>query len=89
MTLNPDGENRDLPKILTPLKKGDVFRARVGGGGGWGNPLDREANAVLNDVRNELVSIERAKDVYGVIINKVTSEIDIEATQKLRETRAK
>ncbi len=86
MTLNPDGENRDLPKILIPLKKKDVFRAKVGGGGGWGNPLDRDVQSVLNDVRNELVSIERARNAYGVVINKATLEVDIDATQKLRET---
>lgn len=86
MTLNPDGENHDLPKIVLSLKKGDMFRARVGGAGGWGNPLERDVNKVLNDVQNELVSVERARKVYGVVINKTTMEVDMDETQKLRET---
>ena len=86
MTLNPDGENRDLPKTLLPLEKGDLFRARVGGAGGWGNPLERDVNKVLEDVQSELVSVERAKKVYGVAINEATMEIDMDATKKLRDS---
>ena len=85
MTLNPGGENRDLPKTVLPLKKGDVFRARVGGAGGWGNPLERDAEKVLDDVQNGLVSVERARKVYGVAINETTTEVDMNETQKLRK----
>ncbi len=85
MTLNPDGEDRDLPKIVIPLKKGDVFRARVGGAGGWGNPLERDPKMVLEDVRNELVSLSRAQNVYGVVINESIMEVDMGQTQTLRE----
>ncbi len=85
MTLNPDGENRDLPKIVLPLKKGDILRARVGGAGGWGNPLERDVKKVLDDVQIELVSVERARKVYGVVINKTNMEVDMNETQKLRK----
>jgi len=89
MTLNPDGENRDLPKTVLPLKKGDVFRARVGGAGGWGNPLERDVKKVLDDVQSGLVSVERARKVYGIIINETTMEVDMNETQKLREAMSK
>jgi len=89
MTLNPDGENRDLPKIVLPLKKGDLFRARVAGAGGWGNPLERDVNKVLDDVRNGLVSVERARKVYGVAISATTMEVDIDETRKLRKSMSK
>ena len=45
------------------------------GGGGWGNPKDREPELVLKDVIMGLVSIERAKSVYGVNIDANTMTV--------------
>ena len=50
------------------LKPGDIFEYRVSGGGGYGNPLHRNREEVLDDLRNGLVSIEEAKAKYGVEI---------------------
>lgn len=85
ITLNPDTENRDLGKSVVTMRKGDVLRARIAGAGGWGNPLERDAKMVLDDVRDGLVSIKRARDVYGVAINEATMEVDIEQTHSLRK----
>ena len=53
----PDGENRMLPgKFTMTIKRGDVFRHVLAGAGGWGDPLERDPAAVLQDVRNELLS---------------------------------
>ena len=46
----------------------EVIRIWSGGGGGWGDPLERDLEAVVNDVAAGLVTIERARTVYGVII---------------------
>jgi N-methylhydantoinase B len=64
-----------------------------GGGGGWGSPLDRAPELVLRDVENELVSVDRAKDVYGVVLRLVdadlnTYEVDEETTAELRRELA-
>lgn len=48
---------------------GGALRFRTGGGGGWGDPLDREPERVLRDVRDEYVSIAGAERDYGVIIH--------------------
>lgn len=48
--------------------RGDMFRIFTGGGGGCGNPLDRPAGAVVDDVVNGFVSPESARDIYGVAI---------------------
>lgn len=88
-TLNPDGENRDLLKCVIPMRKGDVLRTRLGGAGGWGSPLERDVELVMNDVRNELVSVRRARDVYGVVINEATMQVDMEQTQSLRQSMKK
>ena len=63
----------------------DLFWSKSGGGGGVGDPLDREAEKVLWDVLNDYISLEHAKDVYGVVIDLDAREIDHESTQALRE----
>jgi N-methylhydantoinase B len=60
-----------------------------GGGGGWGDPLDREPQAVLDDVLDEYVSVEGASRDYGVVLTgsleELTLEIDEVGTHALRE----
>jgi len=67
------------------LKKGDIVSIRSGGSGGWGNPLERDPVRVAEDYKNGLISLDVAKNIYGVVINPQTNEIDFEATRKLRE----
>jgi N-methylhydantoinase B len=61
-----------------------------GGGGGWGDALAREPDAVLDDVWDEYVSIEGAARDYGVVItgslDDCTLALDLEATKKLRDS---
>ena len=54
------------------------------GGGGWGKPLDREIDAVHEDVLDEYISIERAEKIYGVAVNPITLELDASRTETLR-----
>jgi N-methylhydantoinase B len=83
--LNPDGENRELPgKFTMTIKKGDVFRHVLAGAGGWGDPLERNPNAVLKDVRNELLSRAKAAADYGVVIDAQTWAVDGPATERRR-----
>src|SRR5262249_14429958 len=68
--LNPETEGRLLPAKLTmPIRRGDVFCHELPGGGGWGDPLDREPARVARDVRNGFVSAAAARDDYGVVID--------------------
>ena len=80
------GSSRELGKVTVPLKRGDVLSLRVAGAGGWGDPLERDVEMVKTDVMNEKVSVGRARDVYGVVIDQETMEVDLEETRKLRET---
>jgi N-methylhydantoinase B len=70
--------------LVAALKAGDAFRIRSGGGGGYGSPLEREAEVVLEDVRQGYVSIAAAAEHYGVVIDPQTLAIDWGATEKLR-----
>jgi N-methylhydantoinase B len=75
------------PHILQDIKAGDTFFCKSGGGAGIGLPEERDPEAVSMDVKNELVSIGAARDIYKVVLKPDTFEIDREATQKLRTKR--
>ena len=68
------------------LEKGDLFSIRTPGSGGYGIPFERDPKSVLEDVLNKKVSIESAKDDYGVIIDPQTYELDLAETSNLRKT---
>ena len=68
--LNPDGEARVLPsKPTMTIRRGDVFRHELAGGGGWGDPLERDPLRVLDDLRNELITEPFAREAYGVVVD--------------------
>ncbi|MGI6485866.1 MAG: hydantoinase B/oxoprolinase family protein [Tepidanaerobacteraceae bacterium] len=71
------------------MKKGDILSIRSGGGGGWGEPLERNPDLVLQDYKEGLISFEIAKEKYGVIINVDGLTVDYEATKTLREEMGK
>jgi N-methylhydantoinase B len=56
---------------------------RTGGGGGWGEPLERDPERVRFDVLEEFISKEAARDLYGVALNEDLS-VDQAATRELR-----
>ena len=70
------------------LEPGEALVYEFGGGGGWGDPLERDPDAVLEDVWDELVSIEAARRDYGVVITGSVEEMDLaldrSATDELR-----
>ena len=70
------------------LQKGDIFAVESGGGGGYGDPLDRDVSMVELDVLEGYVSLEKARDVYGVAIDPATLEADPQATADLRRKLA-
>jgi N-methylhydantoinase B/oxoprolinase/acetone carboxylase alpha subunit len=66
------------------LKSGDAYTAECPGGGGWGDPLDRDPEAVLDDMRDGFVSPQSAQREYGVIFSDVGDRVDYAATKELR-----
>jgi N-methylhydantoinase B len=71
----------------TRVDSGDVIVLALGGGGGFGNPLEREVERVFDDVRNEYISIESARADYGVVVHRRRArryELDELATAELR-----
>jgi len=72
------------PYGLSQLKPGDLVTIDAAGGGGYGDPLERDVERVEADVREGYVSLEAAEKDYGVIIAPQTGHADQEATEKKR-----
>lgn len=70
------------------LVDGDTFTILTPGGGGYGNPLDRKPESVLEDYIDEKISIEEAEEKYGVKIDPLSDEIDYKETEKIRKNRS-
>jgi N-methylhydantoinase B len=58
-----------------PLRRGDVARLVTGTGGGWGSPLERPVEAVVEDVRDGYVTVEQAERDYGVVVDPASFEV--------------
>ncbi len=89
-----DGEKRGLAGMedRVPVTAGSTIKIRTTGGGGWGDPLSREAEMVCLDVQSGLVSKEAACEDYGVVLDREGRRyvVDQAATNKLRNAiRAK
>lgn len=66
------------------IEAGESYITMCTGGGGWGDPLNREIHRVEQDVKDTFVTIEKAKNIYGVVIDPVTLKADVAATNALR-----
>jgi N-methylhydantoinase B len=73
--------------LVAPLKAGDAFMIRSGGGGGYGDPLDRTVEEVAEDVRQGYVSVKAAAEFYGVVVDPDTLRADHAASEQLRAAR--
>jgi N-methylhydantoinase B len=84
--LELEGEVRSIPLTAPalPVEDYDFIYWRLWGGGGYGDPLDREPERVADDVRSGLVSSDAARVVFGVALDPETGEVDGQETHRLR-----
>ena len=87
----PDGSVRRprAKQIIEGIAPGTVVFQRAGGGGGYGDPAEREPEAVLADVRSGVVSIESARRDYKVSIDTVRMAVHAARTARLRGHKGK
>ena len=85
--LNPDGDDPiELgSKATVTLDPDAVASVQTPGGGGYGDPLERDPERVLADVSDEKVTIGAARAEYGVVLDPDTGSIDADATERRRE----
>ncbi len=86
------GDRTYVPEHLTKddnvrLRPGDMIQLCTPGGGGYGNPLEREIDRVAHDVQCEYISLDTARQVYGVVFKDGSLDVDRAATQALRRLR--
>ncbi len=86
--LNPDTEPQDMPsKFMMTAQPHDVYRLVLAGGGGYGDPLERDPERVANDVREDKLSVDYARREYGVVLDPTTLAVNVAATATLRQQR--
>ena len=74
-----------LPTMgMGPIEQGDTLRHVMAGGGGWGDPLERDPELVRIDVADEKLTVGYAREVYGVVVDAETLTVDEAATAQLR-----
>jgi N-methylhydantoinase B len=87
----PDG-SRHRPKskeIVSDIPRGTILRQIAGGGGGYGDPYLRPAEQVIREVRNGTLSLQKAQEDYGIVIDPKTLNLDESKTQRLRRKEKK
>lgn len=91
LTRAEDGRKEWLGSVFSDvqIRPGDVFSRPTAGGGGYGDPLERDPAAVREDVADDYVSLERARKDYGVVLRTVDAdlaeyEVDEAATEQER-----
>ena len=82
---HPDEDEVLMTMISTSMQANERIYHRQAGGGGWGQALERDPKAVARDVKNDKVSLEAARQDYGVVLDKNTLAVDEDATVSLRQ----
>jgi N-methylhydantoinase B len=86
--INPQTENEIIANRISGIKiaRGGLISHRTGGGGGFGDPIERSINRVRDDLLDGYISISAAKREYGLVFHRETEEVDISETEKRRES---
>ncbi|MGO9360229.1 MAG: hydantoinase B/oxoprolinase family protein, partial [Xanthobacteraceae bacterium] len=83
-----DGSRQPLPSKCdnVRVRAGDRVIFRTAGGGGWGDPLDRDPMRTRNDVARKLMTETKAREDYGVVLSGPNLDMDRRATDELRDS---
>jgi N-methylhydantoinase B len=83
-----DGSREALPSKIdnVRVRNGDRVIFRTAGGGGWGDPLERDPMRTRNDVARRLMTERKAREDYGVVLTGPNLEVDRRATDELRDS---
>ncbi len=83
----PDGKAyRTTSKdLVEDVPAGTILSQQAGGGGGYGYPHLRDSGQIAREVKNGIISVEKAKEDYGVVVDPETFEVNMQETEKLRK----
>ncbi len=84
--VSANGDETALPNLVQlELQPGEFVRGRDAGGGGYGSPYERAAERVLKDVERRWETVERARDIYGVVLTGSLDNDDLAIDQTATE----
>jgi acetophenone carboxylase len=83
-TLKGDYIMSSSSKDAEPFKDGDLIIHSVGAGGGYGDVLERDPEAVMKDLKEQLITQDVALKIYGVVVDRTTNAVDAQATERAR-----
>jgi len=83
----PDGKvyNTTSKDLVEDVPEETILFQQAGGGGGYGDPFLRDPAQVAREVKNGIITIEKAEEDYGVILDPKNFEVNLEETEKLRK----
>jgi N-methylhydantoinase B len=86
----PDGTTYKTTSkdLVEDVPEGTILFQQAGGGGGYGDPYLRPPEQVALEVKNDIISIEQAKNLYGVVVDPETHEVDQKATRAIRKNES-
>jgi N-methylhydantoinase B/oxoprolinase/acetone carboxylase alpha subunit len=90
VTRNPGGDDEEeLPAKVTgvPCRAGDVIRIQAPNGAGYGDPLDRDPQHVLDDILDEFTTLDVAREAYGVVVRDDAVDVEATAAERARRRR--
>ena len=82
-----DAQRELKAKEAVQLKAGDTYSSYPSGGGGWGDPLERDPEAVRADARGQIISPASAREQYAVVLEGEQLSVNLQQTQALRASR--
>jgi len=82
-----DAQRELKAKEAVQLKAGDTYSSYPSGGGGWGDPLERDPEAVRADARGQIISPASAREQYAVVLEGKQLSVNVQQTQALRASR--
>lgn len=85
MTIKGDYVFSHNRRFTHPLREGDIIIHVNGGGSGYGDPLDRDPSAVIEDLKKSIISPWVASNIYKLVYDPATMEVDHAGTEEERE----
>ncbi|MBI4321737.1 MAG: hydantoinase B/oxoprolinase family protein [Chloroflexi bacterium] len=83
--LRGESETLEAKAGRVPIAAADVFQCDYQGGGGYGDPLERDPTSVALDVADGVISVDLAERIYGVILNPQSLRANFPATEQFRK----